>query len=789
MHMLSILLLPLLIIISYSQPILTTTNVLTQGSSLVVKKGDHLVSPNRLFTAGFHQIGQNAYLFAIWFTELTSDGSRTLVWMANRDLPINGKRSEIFLSKTGNLVLSDAGQQIWASNTKSTSPLQLQLLDSGNLVLNQVKVQTQSYIWQSFNFPTNTLLPNQPFTKNTVLISSRSWTNYSSGFYKFYFDNDNVLSILFKNDVVTSVFWPKPWLIATEAGRSTFNNSRFAFLDSRGKFTSTDNYSFVTSDYGQIVPRRLTLDVDGDLRVYTLNQKKWSVSLQTTSLPCLIHGSCGLNSICTYSREIGRICTCAYGYKAKNRSDLSLGCEPTFNVTQNRENYGFIRYPNMEFYGFDSSYTPGISLETCKNTCLNDTNCKAVQYSFDPGMGVFKCYVKIMLFNGHSLDSVYTTYVKVPKSDVLAFYQKIIAKESELNCSSTIIEVERSYIEKTPNESIKFMLWFSIILGAIEVALFLVIYYTTKQLSSGETQSYVAVGSGFRRFTYDEIVKASRKFREEIGRGGSGIVYKGVLLDNRVVAIKQLNEATQGEAEFLAEIRTIERINHRNLIEMYGYCAEKKHRILVYEYMENGSLAEMLVANRLDWQKILAIAIGVAKGLAYLHEECLEWVLHCDVKPHNILLDLSYSPKVADFGLSKLFERSAVEGSSFSRIRGTRGYMAPEWMFNLPITSKVDVYSYGVVILEMITGKSPLQMQQSSGENSGRDQTLVEWVRDKIRDEGVEEVVDVETCGEYDTKSLKNVLKIALQCAEEDRDARPSMSQVVHMLLHPDFDD
>ncbi|KAF5764830.1 putative protein kinase RLK-Pelle-SD-2b family [Helianthus annuus] len=119
--------------------------------------------------------------------------------------------------------------------------------------------------------------------------------------------------------------------------------------------------------------------------------------------------------------------------------------------------------------------------------------------------------------------------------------------------------------------------------------------------------------------------------------------------------------------------------------------------------MENGSLAKNIGGNQLDWQNIFEIAFGVAKGLAYLHEECLEWVLHCDVKPQNILLDASYNPKVADFGLSKLFQQGVKENSLFSRIRGTRGYMAPEWVFNLPITSKVDVYSYGMVVLEMIT--------------------------------------------------------------------------------------
>ena len=150
-----------------------------------------------------------------------------------------------------------------------------------------------------------------------------------------------------------------------------------------------------------------------------------------------------------------------------------------------------------------------------------------------------------------------------------------------------------------------------------------------------------------------------------IGQGAGGIVYKGVLLDQRVAAIKRLNEANQGEAEFLAEVNTIGMLNHTYLIEMWGYFVEGNHKLLVYEYMEHGSLAENLSSNTLDWKKRFGIAVGTAKGLAYLHEECLEWVLHCDVKPQNILLDANYQLKPFDH-------------LSFSKMRGTRGYIAPE---------------------------------------------------------------------------------------------------------------
>nr|GFA11080.1 S-locus glycoprotein domain-containing protein [Tanacetum cinerariifolium] len=323
-------------------------SVLTQGSSLHVEKEDYLVSPSRHFTAGFHRVGLNAYCFAIWFSETLSDGNHTFVWMANRDEPVNGKRSKFSLSKTGNLVLKDVNRKIWTTNTQSSSPLQLKLLDSGNLVLEEL--EKQSYLWQSFSFPTNTILPNQPFTKDTVLISSKSSTNFSSGYYKLYFDNDNVIRLLYNTDEITSVYWPSPWLTIWDASRSSYNSSRIAMLDSVGVFRSTDNFAFNTIDYGFTLQRRLTLDVDGNIRVYSLNKSRWIVSSQAIATTCAIHGICGSNSLCSYRPHLGRICTCMHGYKAKSHSDSSLGCEPTFDFNQHRDNYDFIRLPYAEFF-------------------------------------------------------------------------------------------------------------------------------------------------------------------------------------------------------------------------------------------------------------------------------------------------------------------------------------------------------------------------------------------------------------------------------------------------------
>ena len=195
------------------------------------------------------------------------------------------------------------------------------------------------------------------------------------------------------------------------------------------------------------------------------------------------------------------------------------------------------------------------------------------------------------------------------------------------------------------------------------------------------------------------------------------------------------------------------------------------------------------------WEKRFKIVVGIAKGLAYLHEECLDWILHCDVKPQNILLDLNYQPKVADFGLSKVQNRDVLTNSNFSKIRGTRGYIAPDWVFNLPITSKVDVYSYGIVVLEMVTEMGPSGSVHAINDGGQAEhKMLVMWVREIMNKVAantslsLEEIIDPLLEGKYDIGMMKTLVGIALQCVEEDRNERPTMNQVVEMLLGQEKD-
>ncbi|KAI9107103.1 hypothetical protein K1719_022631 [Acacia pycnantha] len=289
-------------------------------------------------------------------------------------------------------------------------------------------------------------------------------------------------------------------------------------------------------------------------------------------------------------------------------------------------------------------------------------------------------------------------------------------------------------------------------------------------------------------YTLRELEVSTNFFADEnvIGEGGYGIVYRGVLQDNTNVAVKNLlNNKGQAEREFKVEVQAIGRVRHKNLVRLLGYCVEGAHRMLVYEYVDNGNLEQWLhgdtnPSSPLTWDIRMNIILGTAKGLTYLHEGLEPKVVHRDIKSSNILLDKRWNPKVSDFGLAKLLgsERSYVT----TRVMGTFGYVAPEYASTGMLNERSDVYSFGVLLMEIISGRNPVDYSRPPGEVN-----LAEWLKTMVTNRNAEGVLDPRLPEKPSSRALKRALLVALRCVDPNVQKRPKMGHVMHMLEADEF--
>jgi serine/threonine protein kinase len=286
---------------------------------------------------------------------------------------------------------------------------------------------------------------------------------------------------------------------------------------------------------------------------------------------------------------------------------------------------------------------------------------------------------------------------------------------------------------------------------------------------------------GVKDFNYGEMALATNDFDSsaQVGQGGYGRVYRGILADGTVVAIKRAQEGSlQGEKEFLTEIELLSRLHHRNLVSLLGFCDEEGEQMLVYEFMSNGTLRDHLSVKAkepLSFAMRLRVALGSAKGILYLHTEANPPIFHRDIKASNILLDSKFVAKVADFGLSRLAPVPDIEGDLPDHVstvvKGTPGYLDPEYFLTHKLTDKSDVYSLGVVFLELLTGMQPI----SHGKN------IVREVTSAFQSGMIFSVIDGKM-GSYPSECVEKFLSLALKCCQDETDARPSMAEVVREL-------
>ncbi|CAH9092651.1 unnamed protein product [Cuscuta epithymum] len=299
--------------------------------------------------------------------------------------------------------------------------------------------------------------------------------------------------------------------------------------------------------------------------------------------------------------------------------------------------------------------------------------------------------------------------------------------------------------------------------------------------ANGDVEEISSSLENLRRFQWKELQFATNNFSSKniLGKGGYGIVYKGNLRDGTVVAVKRLNDgnASGGEKQLQTEIKTISLAVHRNLLRLLGFCMTPTEKLLVYPYMSNGSVASRLrVKPVLEWDRRKQIAIGAARGLLYLHEQCDPKIIHRDVKAANILLDEYYEAVVGDFGLAKLLDREASHVTT--AVRGTVGHIAPEYLSTGQSSEKTDVFGFGILLLELITGLKAFEFGKVTNNND----VMLDWVKTVYQEKRLNELVDKELENKYDEMEVGEMVQVALLCTQYAAGRRPKMCEVVRML-------
>ncbi|TKY51507.1 G-type lectin S-receptor serine/threonine-protein kinase [Spatholobus suberectus] len=741
------------------------TTIISPGTTLYASNTTQSwSSPNNTFSLRFLPLlsptSPPTFIAAIVYS-----GGAPAVWSAGNVDSAGSLR----LLPAGNLVLvNGSGSTVWDSGTSNMGVSSATLHDNGNLVLSNAT----GSVWSSFDNPTDTIVPFQNFTVGMVL---------RSGLFSFSVLRSGNLTLKWSDSVP---YWDQ----GLNSSMSAVNlSSPVLGLQPRGVLQLFDtNLSApvvvaYSSDYdeGSDVLRVLKLDGDGNLRLYSSKRGSGSVSSRWVAVEdqCEVFGYCGNNGVCSYNvSDSSPICGCpSQNFQMVDPSDSRKGCRRKVRLEDcvgkvamlQVDHARFLTYPPLFLINPEVFF---IGISACSGNCLAADSCFA-STSLSDGSGL--CYIKTTNFiSGYQNPALpSTSYIKVCGP---------LAPNSAPSLENAGWRVHGWVVA---------LVVLSALLGLLvfEGGLWLWCY-RNRQGFRGFAAQYTLLeyASGAPvHFSYKELQRSTKGFKEKLGDGGFGAVYKGTLANQTVVAVKQLEGVDQGEKQFRMEVSTISSTHHLNLVRLIGFCSEGRHRLLVYEFMKNGSLDNILFVNEeqesgklLNWGYRFNIALGAAKGLTYLHEECRNCIVHCDVKPENILLDENYNAKVSDFGLAKLLNSVDHRHRTLTSVRGTRGYLAPEWLANLPITSKSDVYSYGMVLLEIVSGRRNFEIS----EDTSRRKFSI-WAYEEFEKGNIMGVIDRRLVGqEIDLEQVKRVLMACFWCIQEQPSQRPTMSKVVQML-------
>uniref|UniRef100_A0A0D9ZR74 Receptor-like serine/threonine-protein kinase n=1 Tax=Oryza glumipatula TaxID=40148 RepID=A0A0D9ZR74_9ORYZ len=726
--------------------------------------GDMLISDGGVFALGFFSpTKSNATLYVgIWYHKIPN---RTVVWVANRDNPITAPSSAmLFISNSSDLVLSESGgHTLWEARNNITtggSGATVVLLNSGNLVL---RSPNHTILWQSFDHLTDTILPGMKLLlKYNGQVAQRivSWKGHddpSTGNFSLSGDPNSDLQVFLWHG--TSPYWRSgAWNGALVFATYQSNTSSVTYQTIINKGNEIYMMYSVSDDSPSM---RLTLDYTGTLRrlIWNSNLFAWSVLFSTAAYTCERYASCGPFGYCD-AAEAFPTCKCLDGFKP-NGLNISRGC---VRKEQMKCSYGdsFLTLPGMKTPD-KFLYIRNRSLDECMEECRHNCSCTAYAYANLSSASMMGDTSRCLVWMGELIDLAKVSgdgenlYLRLP--------------------SPTAVKKETDVVKIALPVVASLLILTCICLRSKEIQNKIMVQYLSASNELGAEEV------DFPFIAFEDVVTATNNFSSYnmLGKGGFGKVYKGILEGGKEVAVKRLSKGSgQGIEEFRNEVVLIARLQHRNLVKLVGCCIREDEKLLIYEYLPNKSLDAFLFdATRktvLDWPNRSKIVKGVARGLLYLHQDSRLTIIHRDLKAGNILLDAEMSPKISDFGMARIFGGNQQQANT-TRVVGTYGYMSPEYAMEGVFSVKSDIYSFGILLLEIISG-----FRISSPHLIMGFPNLIAYSWSLWKDGNARDLVDssvVESCPLHE---VLRCIHIALLCIQDHPDDRPLMSSVVFML-------
>ncbi|XP_074274092.1 G-type lectin S-receptor-like serine/threonine-protein kinase At1g11300 [Silene latifolia] len=739
----------------------------------LLKDSETLISSNGNFELGFFSPpnSTNRYL-GIWFTKRGNPESPLeVIWLANRDSPTQGS-SMLNFSLDGNLQLIDEQNNIfWSTDVSFKGQGSVaQLLNTGNLIL--LLNSSNSIIWQSFDHPTDSLLPGGKVTlqkslndTKTKILSWKSSTDPSSGRFRIV-SLPQVLPEFFIVEGDKTYWRSGPW------NGYLFLGVPYVHSESSSGFNVDDHNTTLDLSFDVVsepLLQRFFLTYDGILTQKFWNQNNWDIGWQSLQSECDVHGKCGKFAVCTPTKK--PICECLKGFNPENIDEWSKGnwtngcvrrtelqCRAPGSKEDKFLQLKHIKVPDFANWIFADQ-------DNCMKNC--SANCSCLAYSYYSGIGCMLWTANLIDLQQYYADGA-DVFVRLAHSELPDESGKkkiIIAVTVSLGALVSIISMfcfwkwMRHRTGKRAIPTSKEGHWHSIFGG------------------TGGSVDF----QDLRLFDFTKLVEATNNFPEsnKLGQGGFGPVYKGKWEDGEDIAVKRLsNMSGQGVEEFMNEVMVISKLQHKNLVRLLGCCVEGEEKLLVYELLPNKSLDALLfdpeLQKTLDWPSRFTIIQGICRGLLYLHRDSRLRIIHRDLKPSNILLDEELNPKISDFGMARIFGSKQDEANTLRVLVGTYGYMSPEYAMEGTFSEKSDVFSLGVLLLEIISGKRNHKFN------------LLTYAWKLWHENDMTPLINPEIVNQRYEMQILKCIQVGLLCVQDSPEDRPDVSALISMF---DVDD